>query len=500
MRFVLKAFTVLIATAAYSQDGLAGAAAARALEEEREAPEDFSMSMPMSMSMPDEQYYSGYDSALDCSVLQQMWQTDPKSIEGSDLMIIKKYCDEGLLSTAAEVAKTIQAFEGPSNPTVDEQLALLADQVCHDSSNLTSEDLNEVHVACEEDPRDDEKVIDVIARLASKGSPEADNAAPEEICISIEENRKEIEEGLLVLASRSDEKHRRLNDSIYHPVTSFEIGTDMLSFFDCSCDKSNPGNDGCAKKILLFAEDMAKAVTQKSMVIGENPAELLLKAHSSLEKHTNHLRQSGQIDPKSPEVYSSIERAMSEINEGKCPNPDFILFLPLLFINANDKFVGLPVISAGPFFDCSLSWDSYSHAAVSGSCGGGKFAKLTAEVKITFDPEITIELELKICIDVISDVIASIGKHAPGIESWLNTNFNIYGGCLRLAWAKYNVQQNRLETTMSYKRKFDQYPLLSLEIAARCKYKCLFSKFTLVFSLNVFVFSLDAVQAPWMWL
>lgn len=184
MRFVLKAFTVLIATAAYSQDGLAGAAAARALEEEREAPDDFSMSMPMSMSMPDEQYYSGYDSALDCSVLQQMWQTDPKSIEGSDLMIIKKYCDEGLLSTAAEVAKAIQAFEGPSNPTVDEQLALLADQVCHDSSNVTSEDLNEVHVACEEDPRDDEKVIDAIARLASKGSPEAGNLRHDTLCQS----------------------------------------------------------------------------------------------------------------------------------------------------------------------------------------------------------------------------------------------------------------------------------------------------------------------------
>ena len=172
----------------------------------------------------------------------------------------------------------------------------------------------------------------------------------------------------------------------------------------------------------------------------------------------------------------------------------------MLFINANDKFVGLPVISAGPFFECSLSWDSTSHAAVSGSCGGGKFAKLTAEVKITFDPEITIELELKICVDVISDVLASIGKVAPGIESWLNSNFNLYGGCLRLAWAKYNVEQNRLETTVSYKRKFDQFPVFSLEIEARCKYKCLFSKFTLVFSLNVFVFSLDAVQARWMWL
>ena len=99
----------------------------------------------------------------------------------------------------------------------------------------------------------------------------------DEICISIQENRKEINEGLLVLASRSDEQRRRLDDSMEHPVTAFEIGSDILSFFDCYCDTSNPGNDGCSKKALRFAEAISKATTEKAADIGENPIESLLK-------------------------------------------------------------------------------------------------------------------------------------------------------------------------------------------------------------------------------
>ena len=147
----------------------------------------------------------------------------------------------------------------------------------------------------------------------------------------------------------------------------------------------------------------------------------------------------------------------------------------MLFINAYDKIAALHEISAGPFFECQIAYDSTSFesaAQVGGSCGGGKVAKLMAEVKITVHPEIKIELELKICIDVISDVISKIGKAIPGIETYLNNNFNLYGGCLRLAYAMYNVQQNRLETAMSFKRFFDG-TLFSMEIQANCKSKML---------------------------
>ena len=106
---------------------------------------------------------------------------------------------------------------------------------------------------------------------------QSEGAVSEDICTSLEENRKEIEETLLVMASQSNEHRRRLDDSLHDTVTSFELGSDVISFFDCFCDKSNPGNDGCSKKTLMFAEAVAKAVSQKSMVIGENPAEVLLK-------------------------------------------------------------------------------------------------------------------------------------------------------------------------------------------------------------------------------
>lgn len=101
----------------------------------------------------------------------------------------------------------------------------------------------------------------------------------EETCISLEKNRKEIEAGLLILASRSDEQRRRLDDSnsTEHPVTTFQLGSDMLNILDCFCDKTNPGNDGCSKKALSFGEAVAKSLTEKTTEIGENPAEFLLK-------------------------------------------------------------------------------------------------------------------------------------------------------------------------------------------------------------------------------
>jgi hypothetical protein len=107
------------------------------------------------------------------------------------------------------------------------------------------------------------------------------DTVPEEICISVEQNRKEIEEALPVLSSRTYEQHRRLDDLIRTPVTSFEIGMDMISFFDWYCNKSNAGNDGCSKKTLLFAEAVTKAVSQKPNAVGENPAEILLKVRGN---------------------------------------------------------------------------------------------------------------------------------------------------------------------------------------------------------------------------
>ena len=58
--------------------------------------EIMSMSMPTPFMPPDED--DDEDSLpLDCSALQQMWDTDLVSIKGSDLLLIKEACDQELL-------------------------------------------------------------------------------------------------------------------------------------------------------------------------------------------------------------------------------------------------------------------------------------------------------------------------------------------------------------------------------------------------------------------
>lgn len=57
--------------------------------------------------------------------------------------------------------------------------------------------------------------------------------------MEIEDNRKEIEEEMLMLESLSKKEGRRLNANGEHKVTAFKLGSDMLNMLDCYCDKSN---------------------------------------------------------------------------------------------------------------------------------------------------------------------------------------------------------------------------------------------------------------------
>ena len=176
MQIKLQAFCALIATAAFSPDGLSGAAALQTrggengvLSEDLQEDMDYDESISMSMSMPN------YDTTFDCSALQHLWNTDPTSIEGSDLFLIKEDCDRGLISTAAEVAEAMEAFEGPYQPSIDEQFTTMADKICTHALNETdSEDFEEIQDACEENPRDNEKVVDALARLVAEQTPQED--------------------------------------------------------------------------------------------------------------------------------------------------------------------------------------------------------------------------------------------------------------------------------------------------------------------------------------
>merc|ERR1712021_181275 len=99
---------------------------------------------------------------------------------------------------------------------------------------------------------------------------------------------------------------------------------------------------------------------------------------------------------------------------------------------------------AGPVFECEPSWDPYEGACITPSCGGGLGAKLMAEMKFCASPSANLQMELKICVDVVSDILNVIGRHVPGAEGLMNS-FGIYGGCYRLAWAQYDIAQNRFQ-------------------------------------------------------
>lgn len=155
---------------------------------------------------------------------------------------------------------------------------------------------------------------------------------------------------------------------------------------------------------------------------------------------------------------------MSEIQEGKCDPPD---------VQRNPVTGPYSVcLYAVPFFECALEWDPHSFATASciaGSCGGGKVAKLMAEMEYcAIQGGGTLELELKICVDVLSDVIRMIGKYISAVESFMNSKFNIYRGYVFIF--AYDIQHHRFETTASCKRYWDG-TLFSLKIEANCKSK-----------------------------
>lgn len=125
--------------------------------------------------------------------------------------------------------------------------------------------------------------------------------------------------------------------------------------------------------------------------------------------------------------------------------------------------------SAGPYFECELTLGVDSNGAcVAGSCGGGQGAKLKAEVKYCSPPTNALSLEIKACVDVISDVLEVLGKYVPQVEKFMNDQFNVYGGCLRLAYAEYSFAYQRLHTSSEHKRYWPN-SLFSMEVMANCK-------------------------------
>jgi hypothetical protein len=255
--------------------------------------------------------------ALNCSTIQEIWDTDPDVFNGTEYVEIKDKCESGEITTEEEVAAEVEEVLSP-NLSIDEQISSIANDICESlsSGNETDVDASALQAACSAEPRDDEAVVDAASVLQAKNTPKDEEweAELEETCTSIRENRDKIEAALLVLAARSSE--RRLQHGTdpdnQTPVTSFDAATDMLSMYDCLCDQSNPDNLGCTKKALKFTEVISQSI-QEQAATDFDPERIFNDVEETIKKHTHHLRHSGQDD--SNDATLSLARALSEVDE-----------------------------------------------------------------------------------------------------------------------------------------------------------------------------------------
>jgi len=285
--------------------------------------------------------------------------------------------------------------------------------------------------------------VDIAANLQDQQYPSDDPISADlaDTCAQLDQYPSEIPTAMLPLASPTE---RRLGKSSSEtPVTGFTIGTDMISMYDCYCDTMNPANEGCTAKSLAFVEIITQAISKQAAedFDPDNASNFFSDSQTNVEKHTTHLRQSGSMHASESSgashvatLDSAVTSSMSEIELGLCP-PTIITRVP--------HTGGWSLCIYTPVFDCDISWDPMAANCISSECGGGQFMKLKASVKICNDP-LAVELEIKLCVDAISDILDAIGRYITGAEAFMN-KFGIYSGCYRLAWAKYEVAKNRFQ-------------------------------------------------------
>jgi hypothetical protein len=253
--------------------------------------------------------------ALNCSSIEEIWDKAPDLLIGTEYVEIKDKCASGEITTAEEVAAVVEEIQAP-NLSIDEQISSIANDICESLSSVkTDVDISAVEAACSAEPRDDEAVVDAASILQAEHSPKdkEEEEELEETCTSIRENRDQIEAALSVLAARSSE--RRLQDGSdpdETPVTSFDMATDILGMYDCLCDKSNPDNIGCMKKILKLSNAVSQSIEEQAAT-DFHSERILNDVEETIKKHTQYLRHSEQDG--SNDATLSLARALSEVDE-----------------------------------------------------------------------------------------------------------------------------------------------------------------------------------------
>ena len=85
------------------------------------------------------------------------------------MLVIEQMCENGEISTAEDVKHALEEYEGP-DPTLDEQIVLMATKICKKSLGQSDAALTAIQEACAEDPHDDEGIVDLAIQYQAEQS------------------------------------------------------------------------------------------------------------------------------------------------------------------------------------------------------------------------------------------------------------------------------------------------------------------------------------------
>jgi len=223
--------------------------------------------------------------------------------------------------------------------------------------------------------------------------------------------------------------------------------------FDCLCDKGNPSNRGCTQKVLRVVENVGEAISQQSEKDfapgGKHENMMDMEAlKKNLDRETRHLRASHSS------TTTTGFQLETQHQSGRC-DPSGVV----------PTHNGYKIcVHAGGVLECEASVVTVPpQACASFECGAGKVIQLKASV--TACPKgywssgqwhshgVDLAFELKICLDVISDILGAIGSWIPYVENMMN-GVNIYGGCYRIGTAHYQTHYKRLEIVVPEHRRW----------------------------------------------
>ena len=145
-----------------------------------------------------------------------------------------------------------------SGTTVQDQISNLAQEICLDLSGMPEA----IQDACNEDPRDDEFIVDTATDLQDQSEAPGDRISDElgDTCMDLEKYRSEIDAAMLGLAASSEGRH--LSDSNETHITSFQLSSESLDMFSCYCDQENPSR-GCTVKAMQFLKILEVSLSIK---------------------------------------------------------------------------------------------------------------------------------------------------------------------------------------------------------------------------------------------